>query len=500
MTSRRSARGWGALSLAVGAVLVSTAAQSPDPDPDHRHAWWGAASQDVDAVVSVDGCAAADGLCSAPPHAVALGGDRVLTGRPFTLDPKASGPVVLALRTPGVLADVNVTDQRGRRIAGAQSTDRTRWTSAAPLPAGARYAARLVVDGVRPGSPRRARLDFRTGPAPEGERLTVTFGPEDGGTYGVGRPVTAELSLPVPEDAPDARRAVERALDVRAEPHVEGAWHWVDDSTLHYRPRTYWPARATVRVRSGLDGARIGDGLYGGPSRPLTFTTGPRIEAVTDVSAHEMTVFRDGEPLRTLPVTTGKAGYRTRSGIKVVLGKEPLVRMRGDSIGLTRGTEDFYDLKVRWATRVTWSGEYLHAAPWSLDAQGSEDVSHGCTGMSTEDAAWLFHTVREGDLVRVVNGYGQPMTPFDNGFGDWNLGWREWLRGSALAGTATEAGARAEAGAHTETDPHTEADPHSEVGADTAAAAGTPTTPSTPSPPTAPPVAVRAAGALSPTF
>ncbi|MGW4700283.1 Ig-like domain-containing protein [Streptomyces sp. NPDC004285] len=445
MTSRRSARGWGALSLAVGAVLVSTAAQSPDRDAARER--WGAASQDVGAVVSVDGCAAADGLCSAPPHAVVLGGDRVLTGRPFTLGPEASGPVELVLRTPGVLADVNVTDQRGRRIAGAQSADRTRWTSAAPLPAGARYAARLVVDGVRPGSPRRARLEFRTGPVPAGERLTATFGPEEGGTYGVGRPVTAELSLPVPEDDPYARRAVERALDVRVEPHVEGAWHWVDDRTLHYRPRTYWPARATVRVHSGLDGARLGGGLYGGPSRPLTFTTGPRIEAVTDVSAHEMTVFRDGELLRVLPVTTGKAGYRTRSGIKVVLGKEPLVRMRGDSIGITRGAKDFYDLKVRWATRVTWSGEYLHAAPWSLDAQGSEDVSHGCTGMSTEDAAWLFRTVREGDLVRVVHGYGQPMTPFDNGFGDWNLGWPEWLRGSALAAGATGPDGRSAAGA-----------------------------------------------------
>ncbi|WP_030690166.1 Ig-like domain-containing protein [Streptomyces globisporus] len=445
MSSRRYARGWGALSLAVGAVLVSTAAQSPDRDSEgERRA---AASRPATAVVTVDGCAAGGGLCSDPRHSVVLGGARVLTGRPFVIGPKATGPVELALRTPGVLADVTVTDQRGRRIAGAQSTDHTRWTSAAPLPAGARYAARLVVDGVGAGGARRARLDFRTAPMPAGERLTVTFGPGDGGTYGVGRPVTAELSRPVPEDDPGARRAVERALDVRSEPHVDGAWHWVDSATLHYRPRTYWPAHATIRVHSGLDGAHIGGGLYGGPSRPLTFTTGARIEAVTDVSAHRMAVFRDGELLRTLPVTTGKAGYRTRGGIKVVLGKEPLVRMRGDSIGIARGSTDFYDLKVRWATRVTWSGEYLHAAPWSLDAQGNEDVSHGCTGMSTEDAAWLFHTVREGDLVRVVHGYGKPMTPFDNGFGDWNLSWPEWLRGSSLATDATGPAPRALAGA-----------------------------------------------------
>ncbi|MFH9727722.1 Ig-like domain-containing protein [Streptomyces sp. NPDC017254] len=421
------------MSLAVGAVLVSTAAQSPT-EPDARTT----AGPEPATVVTVDGCTTVGGLCSAPRHTVVLDGAPVLTGRPFTLGPRASGPVELALRTRGVLADVTVTDQRGRRVAGTPSPDRTRWTSTAPLPAGSRYAARLVVEQSGAEDPHRhlARLDFRTDTAPAGERLTVTFGPEDGGTYGVGQPVTAELSHPVPADAPEARRIVERALQVRTRPHVEGAWYWVDSDTLHYRPRGYWPTHATVRVRSGLDGARITGGLFGGRSQPLTFTTGDRIEAVTDVSALRMTVFRDGQPLRTLPVTTGKAGYRTRGGTKVVLGKEPLVHMRGDSIGIARGSRDYFDLKVRWATRVTWSGEYLHAAPWSLDVQGSENVSHGCTGMSTEDAAWLFATVREGDLVRVINGYGELMSPFDNGFGDWNLSWPEWRRGSALGPSA----------------------------------------------------------------
>ncbi|MFI6417080.1 Ig-like domain-containing protein [Streptomyces sp. NPDC050842] len=439
MSSRRYVRGWGALSLAVGVVLVATAAQSP-PGPDRLPA----AAPDSTTVVTVDGCGTGGGLCSAPLHTVALSGGRTLTGHPVALGAQAEGPVALLLRTRGRLADVTVTDRRGRRVAGAPSTDGTRWTSAAALPAGGRYTARLVIE--RPGAgrdtPRRrlARLEFRTAAAPAGERLTVTFGPKNGGTYGVGQPITAELSHPVPTEHPAARRVVERALQVRTEPRVEGSWHWVDSVTLHYRPRDYWPARTTIRVHSALDELRVGGGLYGGRSRPLALTTGQRVEAVTDVSALEMTVFRDGRAIRTIPVTTGKAGYRTRGGIKVVLGKEPLVRMRGDSIGIARGSRDYFDLKVRWATRVTWSGEYLHAAPWSVDAQGSENVSHGCTGMSTEDAAWLFRTVREGDLVRVVNGYGKPMNPFGNGFGDWNLSWAEWRRGSALTGPTAAAG------------------------------------------------------------
>ncbi|WP_137991577.1 L,D-transpeptidase [Streptomyces vilmorinianum] len=436
MASRRNLKGWGVLTLAAGAVLVTTAAQPPaSPRPGQ------AAAQAVDeAIVSLSGCASAGGLCATARHTVVLSGGPALTGRPFALDAtRAPGPIAIALRTPGRLTDVTVTDRRGRRVAGRPSADGTRWTSTAPLLADGHYTAHLTVERARPGghARRAARLEFRTGMAPEGERLSVAFGPSSGRTYGVGQPVTAELSHPVPAADPEARRVVERALDVRSEPRVVGAWHWVRPTTLHYRPRAYWPAHTTVRVRSGLDGVRVTDRLHGGPSNPLTFTTGDRVEAVTDVATLRMTVKRDGRILRTIPVTTGKAGFRTRGGIKVVLGKEPTVRMRGDSIGIPRRSRDYYDLKVRWATRVTWSGEYLHAAPWSTDAQGSENVSHGCTGMSTEDAAWLFRTVREGDLVEVINGYGAPMTPFGNGYGDWNLTWSRWQQGSAFG---TEAG------------------------------------------------------------
>ncbi|MEU8764115.1 Ig-like domain-containing protein [Streptomyces sp. NPDC048659] len=444
MASRNSIKGWGALSLAAGAVLALNAAQPP--------AAGAAAPRTAPALVSVDACpaAGAPGLCAVPRRTVFLDTRRP----PLTLDGRTPlGPLALSLRTPGRLADVTVTDHKGRRIAGELSADGTRWTSAAPLPADARLTARLVVERTDPGAPHRqnARLDLRTGAAPEGERLTAELGPtRDGGPgpqlYGVGQPLTAELSHPVPAADTEARRTVERALDVRSTPRVDGAWHWVGPSTLHYRPRAYWPAHATVRVHSALDGVRITDGLYGGPSAPLTLTTGDHVEAVTDVAAHTLTVYRDGREIRTIPVTTGKAGYRTRGGVKVVLGKEATVRMRGDSIGIARGNKDFYDLKVRWATRVTWSGEYLHAAPWSLDSQGSENVSHGCTGMSTEDAAWFYDTVREGDLVRVVNGYGEEMSPFDNGFGDWNLSWSEWRRGSAL-GSAPAGAAGPDTGA-----------------------------------------------------
>jgi lipoprotein-anchoring transpeptidase ErfK/SrfK len=154
--------------------------------------------------------------------------------------------------------------------------------------------------------------------------------------------------------------------------------------------------------------------------------------AVTDAAKHRLTVYKNDEKIKEIPITTGKSGFETRNGIKVVLAKEYFVRMKSSTVGIAAGSADSYDLPVYYAIRVTWSGEYVHAAPWSVGSQGMANVSHGCTGMSTPNAKWFFDTIREGDIVQVVNSDGDPMEPFDNGFGDWNIPWQKWLQGSAL--------------------------------------------------------------------
>ncbi|MDQ1044800.1 Ig-like domain-containing protein [Streptomyces sp. V4I2] len=328
----------------------------------------------------------------------------------------------------GRITDVTARDSAGRYLAGELSADGGRWHSTTPLAANAHYTVRVSTED-EDGAPGRRVLDFDTGKPLTKKRLKVTFGPK-AGTYGVGQPITAELSGPVKDKA--QRAVVERALKVDSMPAVDGGWHWVDDKELHYRPKEYWPARATIQVRSNLDGIKISDRLWGGTSKPLKITTGDRVIAVTDASSHSMTVYKNGEAIKTIPVTTGKPGFETRNGVKVVLGKEYFVRMRGTSIGIAEGSAESYDLPVYYATRVTWSGEYVHAAPWSVGSQGYANVSHGCTGMSTDNAAWFFKNVREGDLVEVVNSDGNTMESFGNGFGDWNLAWKNWRGGSAL--------------------------------------------------------------------
>ncbi|MFD7709078.1 Ig-like domain-containing protein [Streptomyces sp. NPDC059786] len=377
---------------------------------------------------ALSACGADDQPLSATPYDAA---DQIAFNGPSGGSHKADPDKPLEITTrdqEGRITDVTAVDASGRYVAGELSADGARWHSTSPLAADAHYTVRVSTEDDD-GAPGRGVLGFDTSRPTAKRRLDVTFGP-DAGTYGVGQPVTAELSTPLKDKA--ARAVVERALKVDSTPAVEGAWHWVDDKELHYRPKDYWPTHATVRAHANLAGIKIGDRLRGGNAKALKLTTGDQVIAVTDAAAHEMSVYKNGEEINQIPVTTGKAGFETRNGVKVVLGKEPFVRMRSTTVGIAEGSSEAYDLPVRWATRVTWSGEYVHAAPWSVGSQGSANVSHGCTGMSTSNAEWFFDNIRAGDLVKVENSEGDTMDPFGNGFGDWNLDWKKWREGSAL--------------------------------------------------------------------
>lgn len=363
----------------------------------------------------------------AAPLVRTTAGERLDPAKPFTVTAQ-----------PGsVLTDVTVTGPDGRVVAGRLAADRHTWQTTAALRAGAAYTARIAADDGK-GGRGETTASFTTQEAKN--LLTAQLGPDSAGSgvYGVGQPLTVKLSAPVKDQA--ARRAIEAGLTVTSQPAVTGAWYWVDDSNLHFRPEEFWPAGATVKLAFDISGVPVSGGLYGGAPGTLSFRTGDRVEAVVDAAAHELTYRRNGEVVRTIPVTTGKPGFDTRNGIKVVLGKEASVRMSGETIGIAAGSTDSYDLDVVWATRVTWSGEYVHAAPWSVGSQGVANVSHGCTGMSTENAKWFFENTRIGDVVQVVNSLGHDMEPFGNGYGDWNITWTDWVKHSATGGQVSTAG------------------------------------------------------------
>ncbi|NBE55577.1 L,D-transpeptidase [Streptomyces boluensis] len=368
-------------------------------------------------------CGGSDGHpLSAKPYDAA--GQIVFNGPEGTKKADPEKPLeVTAQGEEGRITDVTATDSLGRYVAGELSADGTRWHTTGPLAAGVHYSVKVSTED-EDGAPGTKLLAFDTD-TPKKKLLKVELGPEKG-TYGVGQPVVAKLSKAV--KGKEARATVERALTVRSTPAADGAWHWVDSKELHFRPQKYWPSNATIEVQSNLEGIKVSDSLWGTDTKPLKLKTGDRVEAVVDAGSHNLTVYRNGEEINSVPVTTGKPGYSTRNGVKVVLGQEYAVRMTSASIG----SADFYDKMVYYATRVTDTGEYLHAAPWSAGSHGFANTSHGCVGMSTSNAAWLFETLRQGDIVETVNSYGEDMPAFGNGLGDWNMSWKDWRKGSVL--------------------------------------------------------------------
>jgi lipoprotein-anchoring transpeptidase ErfK/SrfK len=187
-----------------------------------------------------------------------------------------------------------------------------------------------------------------------------------------------------------------------------------------------------VSVDLDINSLPAGNGIYGQESRSIDFHIGDSVVSKVDVDAHVMRTYINGKLARTMPISAGKAGWETRSGTKVIIEKFRRKRMNAATIGVDKDDPEYYNLSnVQYALRVTYSGEFLHAAPWSAGSQGSANVSHGCVGMSLADAQWLYERTSRGDVVEVT-GSNRWMT-LGNGYGDWNLSPADWKAGSALS-------------------------------------------------------------------
>ena len=162
------------------------------------------------------------------------------------------------------------------------------------------------------------------------------------------------------------------------------------------------------------------------------------MKSYVNMKSHQMKVYKNGKLLRTLPVSTGRPGPKTetRYGIKVIVSKEPTHIMDSTSIGISKGSPGYYRITTHWDMRLTWSGEFLHSAPWSVGAQGNTNVSHGCTNLSPSNAIWLYDISKVGDVVKYTgssraiepgNGYTDPLNrQLDYGLSLSSLGQDFW--------------------------------------------------------------------------
>lgn len=260
--------------------------------------------------------------------------------------------------------------------------------------------------------------------------LGFTMSPREDAVVGVGMPIRLTLDQGLPTHS--ARRAFERTLAVRVDGEkVDGSWSWDSSNVVSYRPAEYWPGHASITVTARMKGQRFTSKIWGQADRTLTFATGAAMVSYVDIQKHTMRVTRDGKTVKRIPITTGKEGFTTRSGVKVISTKETTRLMDASTGGTLVNDPEYYRLEVKWAMRLTNSGEFIHAAPWSVAKQGKENVSHGCTGMSDENAKWLYDRSRIGDVV-VYTGSNREMQPW-NGIGLWNTPYDEWKAGSELA-------------------------------------------------------------------
>ena len=303
--------------------------------------------------------------------------------------------------------------------------DKATWTNTQRLEPGLKYRVRTVaVDDE--GREKRTRSTFRPADLPLDQQTYPSIAPLAGETVGVGMPVIVQFDVAVTDKA-----SIEKPLRVESTPTQVGAWHWISDHEVHWRPRSYWKPGTDVTVHADINSIPAGKGVFGQLSRTSSFTVGDAIISRVNIARHEMKVFRNGTLLRTIPVSAGKPGFTTRSGTKVIIEKHRVKRMDAATTGISRDDPEYYNIEdVEYAMRVTYSGEFLHAAPWSVGSQGSANVSHGCVGMSTANAAWLYNLSKRGDVVEVT-GSDRWMT-LTNGYGDWNASFADYKQGSAL--------------------------------------------------------------------
>ena len=324
----------------------------------------------------------------------------------------------------GEVQDVTLRDAAGKKSVKGSVQDGT-WKATQRLEPGTSYVLTATGEGTD-DKVKQLKQTFTTQALTLQQQVYPSVAPLRGETVGVGMPIIVTFDLPVKN-----RAKFQEHMHVRSDKRVEGSWNWLSDREVHYRPKNYWPANTKVTVDLDLNSLPAGNGIYGQRGQSVPFTIGIRMVSVVDVANHQMRVTKDGKTIRTLPVTTGDATHQTRQGTKVIMEKFDSVDMDAASTGVDADAPDYYNIQgVKWAMRLTNSGEFVHAAPWSVGSQGRANVSHGCTGMSTANAGWLYSVSKRGDIIKYVN---SPRGLEDqNGWTDWNVSWSDWLEGSAI--------------------------------------------------------------------
>jgi lipoprotein-anchoring transpeptidase ErfK/SrfK len=323
----------------------------------------------------------------------------------------------------GVLGAVSMTDANGTAIAGRLSPDSLTWATTEPLEYNERY--RLSAQSLGLGGATSKAMTFET--HSPGNLTMPYLLPNDGETVGIGQPVAVRFDENIPN-----RVAAERAIKVATNPPVPGAFYWLSNREVRWRPEQYWKPGSTVDVAVNTYGVDLGDGLFGQENVTAHFTIGDAVIATADDNTKTLTIRVNGDVVRIMPISMGKNSTPTNNGTYIIGDRFSHLVMDSSTYGVPSNAPNGYRTEVDYATQMSYSGIYVHAAPWSVGSQGYSNVSHGCLNVSTGNAQWFYNNTKRGDIVEVSHTVGG-ILPGTDGLGDWNVPWEQWQAGNANA-------------------------------------------------------------------
>lgn len=348
-------------------------------------------------------------------------GAKVISPAPGAQDVPASTEVAFELEN-ATNPTVELTSATGKTVKGELLEDGRTWLPEGALEYGTEYTVTVNATG-QDGKPTTNTSTFTTMAKPS-KLVRVSSFLGENQVVGVGMPIIVRFSRAVPKDYRDD---VQRRLFVKSEPEQEGIWHWYSPTEVHYRPKEFWQAGTKISYKMQTGGLPMGDGYYGRADVSVDIKIGPAFIMTVDNKTKKMTVTKDGKVIKTIPVSLGKKSTPSSSGTMVIIEKKrkTVFDTMDDPNPANR-----YRTPIDYAQRLTWSGQFIHAAPWSEGVQGRSNVSHGCVNVSMAMGAWLFEQTRIGDPITVKN--TEEKLKNGNGWTDWNMSWDEYVKGSAI--------------------------------------------------------------------
>lgn len=330
----------------------------------------------------------------------------------------------------GKLTDVRMTVAgTGQAVPGSVSADGGSWKPKEQLERGTKYA---IAASAKDGEGRTSAADSTFTTVTPDHSFIGTYTPDGGSTVGVGMPVSFTFDKAISD-----RKAVQSHITVTSSSGQKVVGHWFGAQRLDFRPEQYWKAGSKVTMKIDLDGVKGANGVQGVQKKTVTFAVGRSQVSTVDVDRQTMTVVRDGETVRSVPISAGSAEFSTYNGQMVISEKYKQVRMDSRTVNLANA----YDIKdVPNAMRLTTSGTFIHGNYWYNKGNppfGRQGTSHGCVGLQDAQGAqgatpakWFYDNSMIGDVVIVKNSPDKTVAP-DNGLNGWNMAWSEWVAGSA---------------------------------------------------------------------